>query len=76
MMARFARPKTIEAAILRTQKEIFKIDEAWGGKGPNQLAALGLELNETEERVNALKRLGKLNSALDKARAFERFNIS
>jgi hypothetical protein len=75
-MNRFAKPKTIEAAIARTQKEIFKIDEAWGGKGPNQLAALGLELNETEEKVNAIKRLGKLNSALDKARAFEKFNLS
>ena len=75
-MVRFAKPKTIEAAIQRTQQEIFRIDEAWGGKGPSQLAALGMELNETEEKVNAIKRLGKLNAALEKAKTFEKFNLS
>ena len=75
-MPRFAKPKTIEAAILRTQREIFNMEEAWGGKGPKQLAGLGMELDELEERSKAVKRLSKLSAALEKAKAFEKFNIT
>lgn len=63
-----AKPSTIEAAIRRTESELFNVDVAWGGKGPGRLAGLGLGLEDKEEREKAAKRLGELNTLLIKSR--------
>jgi hypothetical protein len=59
-----AKPRTIEAAIRRTESELFNIDIAWGGKGPSRLAGLGLSLEDKEEKQLASQRLRKLNDLL------------